>query len=389
MQMFSAAMHRPDVCFLVRAMAGGGAQRDAVLLANGLAAMGIITAIATLGANGPLAELVDRRVRFIDLGEGRRRRMALAAGPIARFLRTGRPRVLVASEASGNGLAVLVSRLLPAAERPRLVLREVASPLAARRHDPHWQNRLGYRLAPLLYAKADLLVTLSQGARDELVTHFGLSPAQVVNLGTNAVLTDMGARAPDGTREAGLIVNVARLSREKDHETLLLAFASLIRTHPARLVIVGDGPERARIEQTIAMLGLAGHVTLAGFLADPTPLLARAALFASASRHEGLGNALIEAMALGVPVVATNAPHGPREVLAGGRLGALVPVGDAEALADAMAGALDAPPAPEALRARASDFTVARAAARFANLLRERSLLPAPLPLAAPEAVHG
>jgi glycosyltransferase involved in cell wall biosynthesis len=389
MQMFSATLHRPDVCFLVRAMAGGGAQRDAVLLANGLAAMGIVTAIATLDARGPLAELIDRRVRFTDLGKGGRRRMAFAAPAIARFLRAERPRVLVASEASGNCLAILASRLLPAHERPRLVLREVASPLAARRHDPHWQNRLGYRLAPLLYARADLVVTLSEGARDELVTHLALNPARVVNLGTNAVLTDVARQAPDGTREAGLVVNVARLSREKDHETLLLAFASLIRTHPARLVIVGDGPERRRIEQTIARLGLAGHVTLAGFLADPTPVLSKAALFTSASRHEGLGNALIEAMALGVPVVATDAPHGPREILGGGRLGALVPVGDGEALADAIAAALDNPPSSEALRARAADFTVARAAARFAGLLRERGLLPTSLLLAAPEAVHA
>ena len=371
------AAGRTEVCFFVRALAGGGAQRDAVLLANGLAGQGIATAIVTLEAEGPLRALVGPGVRLVDLGRGRRLRMALAAPAIARFLRQERPRVLVASEASGNVLAVAATRHVPPGERPRLVLREVASPLAARRHDPHWQNRLGYWLAPLAYAQADLVVTLSEGARAELIGRFGQTRERVVNLGTNAVLTQLGRPAPR-RREAGLIVNVARLSPEKDHETLLRAFASLLGTHPARLVIVGDGRERARIEESIAMLGLAGRVTLAGYLPDPASVLARASLFVSASRHEGLGNALIEAMALGVPVVATDAPHGPREILLGGRLGALVPVGDAEALADAMAAALDTPVPAQALRARAADFTVERAAARFAGLLRERGLLPSP-----------
>jgi len=379
---------RSEVCFLVRALAGGGAQRDAVLLANGLAGQGLATTIATLDAEGPLRGLVDSRVRLIDLGRGKRRRLALAAPAIARLLRWERPRVLVASEASGNALAVAATRLVPPAERPRLVLREVASPLAARRHDPHWQNRLGYLVAPFVYARADLVVTVSEGARAELVARFGQDPARVVNLGTNAVLTDLDRPAPC-TREPGLVVNVARLSPEKDHETLLLAFASLLRTHPARLVIVGGGRERKRIGETIALLGLSDRVTLAGFLADPAPLVARAALFVSASRYEGLGNALIEAMALGVPVVATDAPHGPREILLGGRLGALVPVGDAEALADAMAAALDAPLPAQVLRARAADFTVERAALRFAGLLRERGLLPPPLARPHPESVDG
>ncbi|UIY28919.1 glycosyltransferase [Neorhizobium galegae] len=118
----------------------------------------------------------------------------------------------------------------------------------------------------------------------------------------------------------------------------------------ARLTIVGEGDERGNLEALIEALNLSQDVSLPGHNPDPLSILSQASLFVSSSSHEGLGNALIEAMACGVPVVATDAPYGPREILQGGRLGRLVPVGDATALAQAMAMTLEQPPESAVLR---------------------------------------
>jgi glycosyltransferase involved in cell wall biosynthesis len=130
----------------------------------------------------------------------------------------------------------------------------------------------------------------------------------------------------------------------------------------------------------MAQRSVGADVTLAGYDPDPLRILSRAALFVSASTHEGFGNALIEAMACGVPVVATDAPHGPREILDGGRFGTLVPVGDAPALASAMAAALDRATDTGALQARARRYTVEAAADAFSRALATAGLTFAPQP---------
>ena len=363
---------RGRIAFLVRGLDGGGAQRDAILLANELQRLGRPSAVVALEAAGHLRDLVATEVSLIDLGSGNKLRLAAAIGPLRRLLIRGRPAVLVSSEAGANAVVVLASRLVPLRQRPKIVLREVASPAAARLRDPYWQNRLGYRLAPFAYPAADRVLTFTEGARHDLIAGFGVPADKVVSLGANAVLTpamrqglaELG-RAP----EPGLIVSVGRLSPEKGFADLIEAFALLRASRPARLEILGEGSGRPRLEALIADKGLQGEVELPGHFADPLPRLARASLFVSASSHEGLGNALIEAMAAGVPVVATDAPHGPREILLGGQLGPLVPVGDVGALARAMADVLEAPTDSTRLQDRAADFTVEVAAERFLAVL--------------------
>ena len=360
-----------SICFFVRAFEGGGAQRDAILLANGIAAAGRAASIVTLHDAGPLRALVDPRVPVVDLGRGGKLRMALALPRLRAFMAASGPEVFVASEAGGNALATLAAGLL-GRRRPKLVLREVASPLQAKANDPYLQNRIGYRLAPLIYPRADLVVALTEGARRDLIDHFRVPATKAARLGTNAVLTDAmrdtlsrAVRRP----ETGLVVAVGRLSPEKDFVTLIDAVALLALRRDLRLVIAGEGPQRAQLEARIAEKGLEKVVELAGFQADPLPLLLRASLFVSSSRYEGFGNAIIEALACGVPVVATDAPHGPREILSDGKWGVLVPVGDAAALAAAVDVALNEPRDGEAGKTRAADYTAAAAAGAFLSLL--------------------
>ncbi|HTN63066.1 MAG TPA: glycosyltransferase [Devosia sp.] len=371
----------PIVMF-VRAFSGGGAQKDALELTNGLYRAGWPMVVATLDVAGPLGVLIDPMVPVIDLGRGKKRRMATAGPALLGVMKTLRPAVIIASEASANGLLMLASRALSPPHRPHIVLREVASPLEARRADPYWQNRLAYILAPWLYPRADRVLSLTEGVRRDLIAHFRVAPERAINLGTNAVLTEarLTALAKPTPRQPGLIVGIGRLSPEKDFATLIMAFAALHAERGGHLLILGEGSERAKLEALVLQLGLGGAVSLPGFAPDPLPSLQRASLFVSSSRHEGFGNAIVEALACGVPVVAIDAPHGPREILRQGALGTLVPPNAPRALAAAMAAALDKSPDRRALRARAADFTTERAVARFAQVLIELGATPSPVP---------
>jgi glycosyltransferase involved in cell wall biosynthesis len=114
---------------------------------------------------------------------------------------------------------------------------------------------------------------------------------------------------------------------------LIEAFAQVRKSHPTRLLILGEGEERPQLEALIRQLGLEQDVNLPGFVSNPYPYMAHAALFVLSSRWEGLPTVLVEAMSLRTPVIATDCPSGPREILGNGQYGQLVPVGDSSALA--------------------------------------------------------
>ncbi|UJW84817.1 glycosyltransferase [Devosia sp. SL43] len=368
------------IIVLIRAMSGGGAQRDAIELANGLSAAGWPITVATLDAQGPLRMRLDPSVPLLDLGQGRRLRMARAL-PVLMAMMVGlRPQAVMSSEASGNVLLSLAALQL-GRERPRIILREVAAPLAARRSDPHLQNRVGYWLAPWLYPQAERVLSFTQGVRRELIADFRVAPTRAINLGTNAVLTEarLADLAQPVEREPNLIVAVGRLSPEKGFADLIAAFAAVRDDRPARLTILGEGPERPRLERLVAGLGLSDCVALPGFVAEPTDHVRRAALLVSSSRHEGFGNAIVEALACGTPVVATDAPHGPREILDHGRYGTLVPVGNLSALAHAIHETLNRAPDRESLRARAACYTTEATVARMAEVFGELGLVRDPV----------
>jgi glycosyltransferase involved in cell wall biosynthesis len=283
---------------------------------------------------------------------------------------------LIAASPYCNLNAVWARRLAQVGTR---VMLTEHSTLSRRIADKGRKGAKWRELPPLVgwvYRQAEAIVAVSQGVADDLSATAGLPRERITSI-YNPVVTPglaalAAAPAPHPWLEDGgppVIVAAGRMVPEKNFPLLIEAFARLRRTRLARLQILGEGEQRGELEALASQLGIAADVALPGFVANPYAAFARAALFVLSSDYEGLGNVVIEALACGCPVVSTDCPSGPAEILDNGRYGELVPVGDAAALSAAMGRALDAPPPREFLRRRGGDFTVENGTRRYLDLL--------------------
>lgn len=343
------------------ALHDGGAERVMVTLANAFA------------ARGPHLADVSPAVRVVDLKAGR---VLMAILPLARHLRRERPQALLAAMTHANVAALLARRLSRAPVR--VVVSERSTIGQDHRRARGLAARINYALVPRTYPWADGVCTVSRAASADLERFSRLSPGQVQTIYNPFELARIERLAAEAAGHSWLdagqppvVLAIGRLTEQKDFFTLVRAFATLRQGRRARLAILGEGEDRAALERLVAELGLAqDDVQLPGYVRNPFAWLARCALFVLSSRWEGLPGVLIEALACGVPVVSTDCPSGPDEILEGGRWGRLVPVGDAPALAQAMADTLDTPRhrLPDG-RLRAQDFEPERAVDAYLQLL--------------------
>jgi glycosyltransferase involved in cell wall biosynthesis len=316
------------------AMGQGGADRVTLTLLKGLAGSFTVTLVLVRRAGEWLAD-VPPESEVVSLDAGRLRAATL---PLAAYLRRAAPDVILSLDSGGNVPAVLAHRL---AGRPgRLVLSE--------RNILFNGGRTPRRLLEVvvkraLYRFADRVLAVSGGVRSDLLRYLRLPPQRVRVVFNPVVDESIAAQAAapiDHPWFAGgppVIMTAGRLVPQKDHLTLLGAFAALRREMPGRLFILGVGPMRGRLEAEAGRLGVAADVAFSGFDKNPFRYMARAAVFALSSRNEGLPGVLIQAMACGTAVVATDCHAGPAEIVdAPGVNGLLVPVGDSAALAGAL-----------------------------------------------------
>jgi glycosyltransferase involved in cell wall biosynthesis len=343
---------RPDgrIAVFTATMGSGGAERSMVRLAAGLASTGRPTDLV-LGcrADDAYADELPDTVRVVRLDA---RRALLSLPRLVRYLRRERPVAMVSSLDYMNVIAVTARRL--ARVDTRLVVNEQNTLSMQTGQSRQLRQRLLPAFVRHTYPRADGIAAVSAGVADDLEALIGL-PRRSVRVINNPVivpeLSEMVAQPCDHPWLAGdhppVLLAVGRLSPQKDFECLLRAFATVRASTDARLLILGEGPERPRLESLIAELGLSADVDLPGWVGNPFPYMARADLFVLSSRWEGLPTVLIEALFCGLRIVATDCPSGPREILDGGRFGSLVPVGDPGALAAAILDALhDGGPAP-------------------------------------------
>lgn len=314
-------------------------------LAHGMVDRGLLVHVVVANAEGVFLNQLPEAVRLVDLRAGR---VLRSLGALAGYLRREQPRVLISSMSHANVVALWAARL---ARRDTPVIVTVHNTMSV--STPH-QGRVAAELWPYLlrtfYPWAASVVAVSRGSADDLVRSTGL-PRDRVKVVYNPVITpSLLAGAGEAANhpwftpdQPPVILGAGRLSRQKDFPTLIGAFAEVRRCRQCRLMIVGEGEERPRLEALARDLGVADDVALPGFRENIMAYLAASAVFVLSSAWEGLPTVLIEAMAAGTPVVSTDCPSGPREILQNGRLGALVPLGDVSALARAIMTALEQP----------------------------------------------
>lgn len=395
----------PHVALLLPSLAGGGAERSLLRLADAFAARGCRVDVVVCRAVGPYRNEVPPGIRLVPLQaawSGIARLCALRADPegiaalarpvllpwkswprlgylpdLVRYLKRERPDALLAATTRINVLALWARRLARAPVRVVISERnQLSESLASSASAKTWRKRYAGPLVRRVYRWADAITAVSNGVAEDLAAFTSLPPERIVtiyNPSSSPALVAAAQAAPEhpwfGPGASPVVLAAGRLEPQKDFATLLRAFARVRRRRDVRLAVLGEGRQRAALQALARELAVDDAVDMPGFVANPWAYMARAALFVLSSRFEGFSNVLVEAMTCGCPVVSTDCPSGPAEILGGGQYGKLVPVGDAAALADAIEQALDDPPDRARLQARAQEFSVERARDRYLALL--------------------
>ena len=359
------------IAIFVPSMRGGGAERMMFNLAGGLVERGYAVDLVLVRGEGAYLARLPAAVQVIDLKSSG----VFASLPaLVSYLRRSPPDVMLAAM-THTGLTAIAARWLAQAKM-RLVVSERNNLSESVRDNPSIKTRLFPILARLLYPSADAITAVSRGVAQDFAQQTHL-PEQSITVIYNPTVTPqlLSDAAQPVThpwlmdKQFPVILCAGRLVEQKGFATMLRAFQQVNAALPSRLIILGEGEKRAELEALVQTLGLQGSVDLPGFAENPFAYMRHADLFVLSSQYEGFPNVLVEAMACGCPVVSTNCPDGPFEILDGGRYGRLVPVGDADALAQAIIATLRQPPPPTLLSQRAQQFSVDNITSEYLSVL--------------------
>ena len=357
------------IVFLLPDLRGGGAERVNLDLAYQFARKGHRVEFVLMKARGEFLAEAEAKFSVVDLNCSRARNLP---GVLARYLRQNRPDVLLAAMWP---LTVIAPLMRLTGYCGRIVVSEHGI-LSAAYSSWGRVHRVALRSSMAIsYRLAHVRIGVSAGVADDLAALSGL-PRRMFEVVHNPVplrpypdnLQLKPVETLWATPRGARILSVGRLKPVKNQALLLHAFAKM--KHPnAKLMFVGAGTGEANLRALAAELSVSDNVIFAGFYTDPTPFYQTADLFVLSSNYEGFGNVIVEALACGTPVVATDCPSGPAEILENGEYGRLVPVRDPQALAQAMQEALTASHDPALLKRRADDFAPAIVAKRYLELL--------------------
>ena len=358
------------ISIVLPSLGGGGAERVSIDLAREFGRHGHAVEFVLMSATGEFLPEVMREFSVVDLKTPQARSVPLA---LSRYLRQKQPRALIVNMWPLTTMAVLAHLLSGSKCQLLLVEHSVLS-----RQYAGWgwlHNRLMRLSMMVSHRMAQHVAAVSAGAAEDVVALAAL-PKQRVRVLHNPIPQRPQPSGADTAVAEALwactkgqrLLTVGTFKTVKNYSLMLRAFAEL--TLPsARLMFLGKGPDEQMLRDLSASLGIQDRVIFAGFHADPSPFYATADLFVLSSDYEGLPTVIIEALSFGVPVVSTDCPAGPAEILENGRWGRLVPVGDFAALAQGMEQALVEPVDGEALKRRAADFAPEIAAKRYLELL--------------------
>ena len=343
---------RRKALFLVPSLSGGGGQRVAATLCEALSTaedLDLVLVVFDRAATNNLGPSI--KVRHIEVRESGNAFYTLGkfckvVFQLARIIRQERPQAILGFMDYCNTVVLLASRLARSRSRVVISVHTLFSAFLQGK-GANIRGRLLKVLAQRLYSKADAVVAVSRGVAEDLGELFGIAQERIRVIGNPFDLEKIARLAEVPVDEAmfsgdvPIILSVGRLSQEKGGDDLLRAFARLQPQTEARLVFLGEGAEQPRLEQLCSQLEVDDKVSFLGYQENPFRFMARSTVFVLSSRYEGFGNVLVEAMACGLPVVATRCYPGIEDLVRHGESGLLVPVGDEAALVAALARVLN------------------------------------------------
>lgn len=363
------------ITIFLTALDGGGAEKVMLNLAKGFVKSGLKVDLLLVKSTGAYVSQIPPEIELIDLKQDR---LLTSIPSLINYLKTEQPQALLTA-LDTNVIAAWLRRWSSISIRTIVTVHNNLS--LESRHGEGIKRKLTAKFAGWFYGWADSIVAVSEGVAADLI-EIGL-PKQKINVVYNPIVDDelkTKLRQPlehrwlqDG--QLPVILGVGRLTKQKNFITLIQAFAIVRDRIPARLMILGEGEDRADLESAIEQLGLESDVLLLGFVDNPYQYMFQAAVLVMSSVWEGFGNVLVEAMAAGTPVVSTNCPSGPAEILADGEYGKMVSVGDVEEMAKNIEITLRSPPNVEKLKHRAKTFSLDNATKSYLEILEVKLTL--------------
>jgi glycosyltransferase involved in cell wall biosynthesis len=350
-------------------LAGGGAERVLLNLARGLRALGHEVDVVLVKAKGELLSQLPADLNVIDLDA----KWTIASLlPLARYIKRRRPAGIIAFLDHANVVAFWACIL---ARRRTPLVATVHGTWSRILEEGNYKTRILARVIGHTYKKMDKVVAVSEGVAVDLIETLGLCSSTVKIIYNPVVVPELWQKAAEpvdhqwfGPGQPPVIVAVGRLTKQKDFSTLIQAFFKVRKAYQCRLMILGEGRDRPYLEQLVKSLNIESEVSMPGFVLNPYKYMSRSSLFVLSSNWEGLPTVLVEALALGVPVVSTDCESGPREILKNGELGTLTPVGDTASMSAHILQSLStARPCP--INSSVTDYEYLNVARKYDQLL--------------------
>jgi glycosyltransferase involved in cell wall biosynthesis len=353
-------MKKPRLAFLITNMKGGGAEKVTLNLANGFCLRGYHVDLILFQTEGVFLNGLLPSIRIISLNVQSLRHGLL---PLIRYIRKAKPKFLFANMWPISIIAMIAK--LFSGMNLRVLIVEHAIISTSEIFESRTTEYLARITIRLIYPLASNIIAVSNGVANDLAFfgHLDLNKIRIIN---NPIVDSKPFPAFEGVLPPTSwwngshlrIIAAGSLKWIKGFDVLIKAMAELILRLDVKLLILGEGPERSNLEMQINALGLQEYVFLPGFADTPDVYFKHANLFVLSSRYEGFGNVLVESLAVGTPVVSTDCPSGPREILLNGYYGQLVPVDEPSALVFAIVEALNSSHDTEQLILRAKDFSI-------------------------------
>ena len=361
------------IALYIPSMNGGGAERVMLTLANALAEKDKISIDLVLNrAGGVYLKDISDKVNIVNLNTSRVLKSVI---PLSQYLKKEKPDTILSAMNYVNVITVLAK--LISGTNTRVILSEHVN-LTSSLKDTKWLFRIAFKnIMKWTYKKSDSIIAVSNGVADDLSREIKINRNKIVTIYNPIFTPNLLEKAQSALplqnpyfdrNTPPVILGVGRLAEEKDFKTLINAFAKVRNYKECHLMILGEGALRPELELLIKELDLQDSVQMPGFVDNPHSWMLNADLFVLSSIHEGFGNVLVEAMACGLPVVSTDCPSGPNEILEDGKWGELVPVGDVELLSKAIIKVMSKPSKID-VKERASFFSVENSVNKYLELL--------------------